>query len=69
MDSSKKLKKKRKSEDVKTEPEIEDDSKRIKVDAIEINLLDRLHGTDPLSVFRDLDRILQVKISHLVNYQ
>jgi hypothetical protein len=31
-------------------------SKRPKV---ELNLLDRLHGSDPLSLFRDLDQWMQ----------
>ena len=60
MDSNKKMKKKRKPEVVKMEQESEADAKRTKVDFIEINLLDRLHGKDPLPLFRDLDQILQV---------
>ena len=60
MDSNKKMKKKRKPVVVKMEQESEADAKRTKVDFIEINLLDRLHGKDPLSLFRDLDQILQV---------
>ena len=37
------------------------DSKRAKLDN-EISLLDRLHGSDPLSALRDLDQLMQADL-------
>jgi hypothetical protein len=76
MDSSKKSKKKRKSVEVKSESpkkmeteeteaaEVEEEkpvSKRPKL-AEEISLLDKLHGSDPLSAFRELDQLMQAEV-------
>ena len=40
------------------EETVKPEVKRVKLDA-EISLLDRLHGSDPLSAFRDLDQMIQ----------
>lgn len=45
---------KEEEEEETVKPEV----KRVKLDA-EISLLDRLHGSDPLSAFRDLDQMMQ----------
>ncbi len=46
------------SENEEEEETIKKDVKRVKLDA-EISLLDRLHGSDPLSAFKDLDQLIQ----------
>ena len=77
MDSSKKSKKKRKSVEVKSESPkkmeteeteaadvVEEEKpvpKRPKL-AEEISLLDKLHGSDPLSAFRELDQLMQAEV-------
>jgi hypothetical protein len=68
MDSKKKMKK-RKELDTSQETDFTDaDVKRIKlesksngINSNEFNLLDRLHGPNSLTIFRDLDQMMQVK--------
>jgi len=54
VDNEESSNEKEEEEEETVKPEV----KRVKLDA-EISLLDRLHGSDPLSAFRDLDQMMQ----------